>query len=647
MPRLPVSRPPIVAAVGVQPAAPPPPPPLSGLIAGAPTADEILQPRSSDSRPGWWREAAAMSRAGLVGRIVELTVSDATVMPLQVGHDVGEIPEVDGPLSEMIVARMASPFENRRGTWARYCRLMVTLGEALWVRVDAETVGAEYAGLFPGGQSGWVVASPLDAERERGSGNMKVVVAGGHQLVVPDTAVVRAVWSDPLHAAERVSLVRRLIPMAATLDRAETAMWARLDTTAQAGKFVDLPAGYGPPEVRRSDPQAQPDQPGRESVAAVTGRQLTARVVHTITDRRDPKSRVPMVMQRAGQESATVHDLAVNMDPALVAAIEKIEAQLAVAASVPTHELTGEQPKFANMFASRAQFVRSPLAALAFDLCSALGGVLFRELADLGKQDPTLIFLLDPSPLIEEAQEDAQAARGTMAAGPAARQVVAAPTVAEVVPRSQVARLNAWQRRSVRSLQQAAKQAAKARGQNPEGGGEWWTGELLARLASVLADLRSTRGGRVPVTDEDVARARRALTAAGSEADRVFASGGTAERATRLLVPTLAGALLGSSSGLFGRADGVALLDRTEVSTVWPELRADTPGEVVWRWNYGDASTRPSGSWEPHEELDGMVADEGGPGTWDGEEPDGSPAEVGGHAGCQCVLDLVEVTEEV
>ena len=75
--------------------------------------------------------------------------------------------------------------------------------------------------------------------------------------------------------------------------------------------------------------------------------------------------------------------------------------RLAIGAGVPTAQLTGETPKFSNMFADRIQFARSESGILAREVCAAAMPVLAAITA--GTPDAGAIFWLNPAPLIEEA----------------------------------------------------------------------------------------------------------------------------------------------------------------------------------------------------------------------------------------------------
>jgi hypothetical protein len=111
------------------------------------------------------------------------------------------------------------------------------------------------------------------------------------------------------------------------------------------------------------------------------------------------------------------------------------DGRVAVGFGVPTSALNGEEPKYANKFVDQITFKRSESGILAREVCAAAMPVLAAITA--GTPDAGTILWLDPTPLIEEARDDAASARGTMAAAVGGTPATLAERVNEVVARAE------------------------------------------------------------------------------------------------------------------------------------------------------------------------------------------------------------------
>ncbi len=591
-------------------------------FAAAPASDMTKEAEgvADTKQPTWWADLRATLHDPILSRVTRLSVADPMVMPLTVARDVGAAePEVYDAATAAIVPELSSPLADRFATWGKHVTLIATLGRSYWVRLYPDDIPSVPGWPTAEQRGGWVVVSPFNHQPVGGS-MAELVLDGGHRVTVARSRLVVCQRSGRVLSGEPYSELRTLAEQAQLSDRVVAALWSRTDTSAQGAKVLSIEGGDRAPQQSQGSTSDPKSRTIVEAVMATLAKRLQA----IVQIRKDPKARAPMVVAGRGDKPLDVADMTVNTDGGLIATGTWSDQRIAIGAGVPTAQLTGESPKYANMFADRLQFARSESGILAREVAAAALPLL-AAITSEGRfaQYAGSIWWLDPTPLIEEAQEDAAAARGTMAAAPAGM-------LAEVSPAE---RINTIVDRAERRLFADAEMLALVAPADRDGAAD----RLALSAIDALNELRETLDA--PLSDVAVRVVRRAaLGALDDSLDELKAEA----IAAAIGLPTIVRRIVERvKEAVFGRSasptpDGATgpILDRVGIS---PYLTAEFGDDVPMVWVYGLPSTREN-PYEPHYANDGAEGTK--PGDFAGEEPDGSPCFPGGHNGCQCYLRL-------
>ena len=606
----------------------PPAPPVGDVepivetmaLAAAPAVDMARAANEGNtSEPPWWAEMRTVLHDPILSRITRLSVADPATMPLTVARDVGgDDPVPDLVATARIIPKLSSPVADRWATWAKHVTLISTLGRSYWVQLVQTDI--PHVGGWPTDDSGWVVVSPYNYGSEKGT-KVDLTLDGGHKVTVERDRVIMCQRSGRVQSGEPYSELRTLIELALLRDRIVTGMWSRTDTAAQAMKILSIEGGDRRPamsEGQAADPQAQ-------TIVAAVMATLAKRLDSIVRVRRDPKARAPIVVGGRGDNPLAVADMTVDVDGGLVAFGDWVLSQLAIGAGVPTAQLTGETPKFSNMFADRIQFARSESGILAREVCAAAMPVLAAITA--GTPDAGTIFWLDPTPLIEEARDDAASARGTMAAAVGGTPATLAERVNEVVARAE-AGLFADAEMLVMGDPDDRDRMAETMALNAVAAAR----DLAALLdAPDVADgvRREAQDAALAALDESLAELDGGALAAAIGVPTIV----------RRIIDRVKRAVFGeptTPTADKGEPDLSPIIDRVGIL---PYLTRALPGSARV-WVYGLPSDRNS-PYHPHELCDGLVGSKLG--DFPGEEPNGKPCWPGGHNGCKCHLGLLKV----
>ena len=605
----------------------PPAPPVADVepvvetmaLAAAPAVDMARAANEApQGEPSWWAEYRQVMHDPIMSRGTRLSVADPISMPLTVARDLGgDEPVPDLVATARIVPTLSSPIADRWATWAKHVTLIATIGRSHWVLLEPEDMPPSLRTGWPVGLAGgWVVVSPFDRAAQKGT-MVTLTLDGGHTVTVDATRILTGQRSGRLLSGEPYSETRTLIEQALLSDRVNTAMWSRTDTSAQAMKILSIEGGDRRPamsEGQAADPQAQ-------TIVAGVMATLKRRLNTIVRVRKDPASRAPMVVASRGDNPLAVADMGVAVDGGLVGYGTWSDGRVAVGFGVPTSALNGEEPKYANKFVDQITFKRSESGILAREVCAAAMPVLAAITA--GTPDAGTIFWLDPTPLIEEARDDAASARGTMAAAVGGTTATLAERVNEVVARAE-AGLFADAEMLVMGDPDDRDRMAETMALNAV---------AAARDLAALLDAPDVADG-VRREAQDAALAALAESLAELDGGALAAAIGV-PTIVRRIIDRVKRAVFGEpTSPAADDAPNLApIIDRVGIS---PYLTAALPG-VEQVWVYGLPSSREN-PYAPHMHNDGAVGSK--PGDFSGQEPDGSPCFPGGHNGCQCYMTL-------
>ena len=605
----------------------PPAPPVADVepivetmaLAAAPAVDMARAANEApQGEPSWWAEYRQVMHDPIMSRGTRLSVADPISMPLTVARDLGgDEPVPDLAATARIVPTLSSPIADRWATWAKHVTLIATIGRSHWVLLEPEDMPPSLRTGWPVGLAGgWVVVSPFDRAAQKGT-MVTLTLDGGHTVTVDSSRILTGQRSGRLLSGEPYCETRTLIEQALLSDRVNTAMWSRTDTSAQAMKILSIEGGDRRPamsEGQAADPQAQ-------TIVAGVMATLKRRLNTIVRVRKDPASRAPMVVAGRGDNPLAVADMGVAVDGGLVGYGTWSDGRVAVGFGVPTSALNGEEPKYANKFVDQITFKRSESGILAREVCAAAMPVLAAITA--GTPDAGTILWLDPTPLIEEARDDAASARGTMAAAVGGTPATLAERVNEVVARAE-AGLFADAEMLVMGDPDDRDRMAETMALNAV---------AAARDLAALLDAPD-------VADEVRREAQDAALDALAESLAELDGGALA---AAIGVPTIVRRIIDRvKRAVFGEPTSPAaddapnlapIIDRVGIS---PYLTAALPG-VEQVWVYGLPSSREN-PYAPHMRNDGAVGSK--PGDFSGQEPDGSPCFPGGHNGCQCYMTL-------
>jgi hypothetical protein len=408
-----------------------------------------------------------------------------------------------------------------------------------------------------------------------------------------------------------------LIEQALLSDRVNTAMWSRTDTSAQATKILSIQGGG----ARVATSHGGTADPNAGTLVDEVMAILARRLQKIVNLRRDPAARGFSVIGGRGDNPLDTADLTVNADGGLVEYGKWSDSRVAVGFGVPTSALNGEEPKYANKFVDQITFKRSESGILAREVCAAAMPVLAAITA--GTPDAGTILWLDPTPLIEEARDDAASARGTMAAAVGGTPATLAERVNEVVARAE-AGLFADAEMLVMGDPDDRDRMAETMALNAV---------AAARDLAALLDAPDVADG-VRREAQDAALAALAESLAELDGGALAAAIGV-PTIVRRIIDRVKRAVFGEpTSPAADDAPNLApIIDRVGIS---PYLTAALPG-VEQVWVYGLPSSREN-PYAPHMRNDGAVGSK--PGDFSGQEPDGSPCFPGGHNGCQCYMTL-------
>ena len=601
------TAPPVEAAPDVEP------PDDTMAFAAGPAIDVTKEAGQVDdsAQPPWWADLRATLHDPILARVTRLTVADPMVMPLKVARDQGgDEPVVDDDATRRIVPELASPLADRFATWGKYVTLIAGPGRAYWVRLYPEDIPSVPDWPTAEQRGGWVVVSPFNFKVT--AAGAELVLDGGHKVTVARDRMIVCQRSGRFLSGEPYSELRTLAEPALLADRVRAAMWARSDTSAQATKVLSIGGG----DARVATSRGGTSDPKTGTVVQSVMGTLAKRLQSLVNLRRDAAARAPMVVSGRGDNPLAVADMTVDTDTGLVDLGEYANTLIAIGAGVPTAQLTGESPKFANMFADRLQFARSESGILAREVAAAalpLLASITRGTADAGT-----IWWLDPSTLIGEALEDAAAARGTFAAAPDGDTAPLAQRVNTVVSRVE------------QGLFADAELLTLAAPDERPAAADRMAVNAVDALAELL-DLLDGPAPTIPVGD-----VRRAALASLEDSLEEL---GTEVLAAAIGLPTIVGRLVESvKDEAFGVAEGAVknapILTRKGISAALDKVIPDAQHV----WVYGLPSSRPTGPYEPHRRNAGRYGSK--PGDFTGDEPDGEPCFPGGHKGCQCFLEI-------
>lgn len=602
----------------------PPAPPVADVepivetmaLAAAPAVDMTRAANEApQGEPSWWAEYRQVMHDPIMSRGTRLSVADPISMPLTVARDLGgDEPVPDLAATARIVPTLSSPIADRWATWAKHVTLIATIGRSHWVLLEPEDMPESLRAGWPVGLAGgWVVVSPFDRAAQKGT-MVTLTLDGGHTVTVDATRILTGQRSGRLLSGEPYSETRTLIEQALLSDRVNTAMWSRTDTSAQATKILSIQGGG----ARVATSHGGTADPNAGTLVDEVMAILARRLQKIVNLRRDPAARGFSVIGGRGDNPLDTADLSVNVDGGLVGYGTWSDGRVAVGFGVPTSALNGEEPKYANKFVDQITFKRSESGILAREVCAAAMPVLAAITA--GTPDAGTILWLDPTPLIEEARDDAASARGTMAAAVGGTPATLAERVNEVVARAE-AGLFADAEMLVMGDPDDRDRMAETMALNAV---------AAARDLAALLDAPDVADG-VRREAQDAAMAELAKAAAElEEATAIAAAFG---------IPTIVGRVVGAvKDEAYGAAEAgiknAPILTRKGIS--------DALGKVIpgakYVWRYGMASSRPTGPYPPHERNSGRFGSK--PGDFSGQEPDGSPCFPGGHNGCQCWLEI-------
>jgi len=609
----------------------PPAPPVADVepivetmaLAAAPAVDMARAANEApQGEPSWWAEYRQVMHDPIMSRGTRLSVADPISMPLTVARDLGgDEPVPDLAATARIVPTLSSPIADRWATWAKHVTLIATIGRSHWVLLEPEDMPPSLRTGWPVGLAGgWVVVSPFDRAAQKGT-MVTLTLDGGHTVTVDSSRILTGQRSGRLLSGEPYSETRTLIEQALLSDRVNTAMWSRTDTSAQAMKILSIEGGDRRPamsEGQAADPQAQ-------TIVAGVMATLKRRLNTIVRVRKDPASRAPMVVAGRGDNPLAVADMGVDADGGLVGYGTWSDGRMAVGFGVPTSALNGEEPKYANKFVDQITFKRSESGILAREVCAAAMPVLAAITA--GTPDAGTILWLDPTPLIEEARDDAASARGTMAAAVGGTPATLAERVNEVVARAE-AGLFADAEMLVMGDPGDRDRMAETMALNAV---------AAARDLAALLDAPDVADG-VRREAQDAALAALAESLAELDGGALAAAIGV-PTIVRRIIDRVKRAVFGeptTPTADKGEPDLSPIIDRVGIL---PYLTRALPG-IARVWVYGLPSDRNS-PYHPHELCDGLVGYKRG--DFPGEEPNGKPCWPGGHNGCKCHLGLLKV----
>ena len=580
--------------------------------------------------PAWWSEfiADGIPSGALATRIVDDLLGDLLALPVQVGLQNGV---VDEQLTGLFVGSFDSPVDSASSGWAQHCANLLVWGKSFLV--EASNIEGEGLDQWAGS---WIVYNPTKSTYNKGLDQWTLTHQSGRQFVTNGDRVKVCVWWDQTTPGLPRSVLSPLKGELQIVQLGEDAAYSQLENAQQALHLVEIAAGQVTTLPRKAIDPSQPavESQGPTSAQAWLSNELTVRAKAKKVRNKLRALGAALVHSRSDNDNTGVKvvPLTPPVDTGVVALADHVLKTLAVAASIPASQLTGEQPKYANMFATREQFLRSQLGFIAGAVAAATGPFV-REICG-----NSAVMWLDSSTVIEAAvvaDSPLAAARFTRPPTPSANSLLG---------KKKVRALKKWHHDAIVTLRVIAEQVAQkvldglavvaAADAKPFDATNVVTLKQRRQVAAILADLKRLGGQDLDEQDLDLLDSR-----AGSSLDALVSQVQTAGQGKPFDVQksmvNMSAAYLATS--LFGESTATGsgnptLLDRPEVIETIPEL---AEGPIVWQvsWTPPGDPTRQ----EFHADDDGNILVEG----VDDQEIDKYGNDDNGDA-CQCVLDLYE-----
>ena len=386
----------------------------------------------------WWPTLAPQGRrpmhsTGIGAMLLDSVMADLSAMPVVQGPDLDTA--TDAFAAGGLLSLLASPLDDAAAAWRRHERSLLCWGRTHWLlatemQVEDETMRAQWQG-----GPWWVLCDAPSAKRSR-EGVWTLTHQTGIQFSADERRgdkVVTCTWWDDVRPKGVRSLLSPLIEYLQLLGVGVGAAWTALDNARQSRMVIEM---------------LNQDIPGKFMGETDRGQPIPRTVAHDIFDdiveraqavekgSRSFRERLPLIFQKpqnSSGPSVTLSDLTPKVDGALVPLADWALRQVAISSLVPTPKVTGEDPKFANAFSNRAEFVGSALGEIARALCGATGPLLRAALPDLDMRDR---LFYDPADLITMVPD------GTPTAGtpslPVQAQALVSAAATSTIPDSAV-----------------------------------------------------------------------------------------------------------------------------------------------------------------------------------------------------------------
>lgn len=608
-------------------------PVVDGSWFAAASAELTEDEKPTLTRQIWWSRCKqnGVFDSALAERIIADLVADLAVMPRVVLSDNAPSEE----LTRIFDVMLESPFDTARSAWDRHTQLVLRYGRSIWLFLQPENLvdkNSDFAQAVSDHGNSFVVFSPMAVTIETTASGAVVhlVHASGLAFQAKESELISCSWFDPTGApGETTSVLKPIEDELAAVEVAQHAVWASLDNSRNQRVVLEIADGQVSIDttgVGHSEPAAT--RLVKKSKASWLVGELLSRVRMTRETRtRDQRSRIPIALTKANDGSPITRTLTQpEIDGGLVAVATWAREQAAIVASVPTSQLTGEQPKYANMFATRDQFVRSTAGAVAFHVADAAMPAIRRWRKSAGIETK-LVLELDPGALIEQTPTPA-----TITA-PVVEQISAAntKTANSILGPGVVRKLNRWQIETIKDLERLAALIAAEQDQaSPIAAGVSDNIErLIERLVGRVTQLRRLVNPKQQPSDVDRANIEKAIIA---NVERATAAGaGSTPFTVKAIRDSLASDLFGVSR--ISTESNPTLMDRGFVTEVFPGLDATGGEPVEWEWSWtppGDPDRTP---FQDHLDLHGQ--------QWlEGDEQPGIPGGDANGENCQCVIEL-------
>lgn len=591
--------------------------------------DKDDNPDTSKVAPAWWNEFAGqgLAQSALAVRIVDDVLGDLLALPAQVGPDV-DTP--DEALTRLFVGAFDSPVDSAVSGWGQHVANLLVWGRS--ILVEASTIEGDGLQNWEGS---WIVCNPTLSTHNQNLDTWDLVHQSGRKFRTTGDKVKVCSWWDQTKPGQIRSILSPLQSELQIVKLGEDAAYSQLENAQQALHLVEISSGEVTVLPRKTVDPATPavESQGPVSAQAWLSKELTERAKAKRVRNRFTKLGAALVHARGKNDTTGVKvvPLTPTVDNGVVALADHVLKTLAVAASIPASQLTGEQPKYANMFATREQFLRSQLGFVAGAVAAACDPFV-REVCGDG-----VVLWLDSSTVIDDA-----VASGSPLA--AARFTRPATTSANsLLGKKKVRALTRWQRNAVIVLRVVGEQVAQkvldglqsvAAADTVYDPAQVVTRKQRKQVAAILADLKRLGGYDLDKQDLDLLE-QQAGASLDDLVNRVQAEGQGKPQSIQKSMVNLSATYLATS--LFGESTATGsgnptLLDRPEVIETIPEL---AEGPIVWQvsWTPPGDPTRQ----EFHADDDGNILVEG----VDDQEIDKYGNDDNGDA-CQCVLDLYE-----